>query len=274
MVFTILQHPMDELKQVGEHLDELRKRVLRMVIAVGIITFFILGFHLTPFVYNGITLYYPNPNPFDNMAAQVTVAMKHQLLPPTVQLIQTAPGQAFFAQFYVAVLLGIVIGMPVIVKEFIGFLTPAFAGKEVKIIRSMTVPVVCLFIAGCIFSYLFVTPYILEFLYKYGQSSELLTFLNVVDFITFVLQFLLSFGVSFQLPLIMYAISASGLVSEKFWRKNIRYAIIAIVILGAAITPDGSGITMWFVSGPMMALYLIGMFFAERRAKQIATLKS
>src|SRR5256885_4766763 len=274
MVFTILQHPMDELKQVGEHLDEIRKRVLRMVIAVGIITFFILGFHLTPFVYNGITLYYPNPNPFDNMAAQVTVAMKHQLLPPTVQLIQTAPGQAFFAQFYVAVLLGIVVGMPIIVKEFIGFLAPAFDRKEVKIIRSMTIPAVCLFIAGCIFSYLFVTPYILEFLYKYGQSSELLTFLNVVDFITFVLQFLLSFGVSFKLPLIMYAVSASGLVSEKFWRKNIRYAILAIVILGAAITPDGSGITMWFISGPMMALYLIVIFFAELGAIQNVTFKS
>src|SRR5207249_7055978 len=125
-----------------------------------------------------------------------------------------------------------------IVKEFIGFLAPAFDRKEVKIIRSMTIPAVCLFIAGCIFSYLFVTPYILEFLYKYGQSAELLTFLNIVDFITFVLQFLLAFGISFQLPLIMYSVTVSGMVDEKFWRRNLRYAIIAIVILGAAITPD------------------------------------
>jgi sec-independent protein translocase protein TatC len=265
---------MDELKNVSEHLNEIRKRVIRMVVAVGIITFFILGFHLTPFVYDGITLYYPNPNPFDNMAAQVTVEMKHHLVPPTVQLIQTAPGQAFFAQFYVAVLLGIVIGMPIIVKECVGFLAPALGKKEIHIIRSITIPAVCLFIAGCIFSYFFVTPYILGFLYKYGQSAELVTFLNVVDFITFVLQFLLSFGISFQLPLIMYAVSASGLVDTKFWRKNIRYAILGIVIFGAAVTPDGSGVTMWFISGPMMALYLIGMIFAERRAKKTATLKS
>jgi sec-independent protein translocase protein TatC len=265
---------MDELKHIGEHLEEIRKRVIRMVIAVVIITFFILGFHLTPFVYNGITLYYPNPNPFDNIAAQVTVAMKHHLVPSTVQLIQTAPGQAFFAQFYVAVLLGMVIGMPVIVKEFVGFLAPALGKKEIHIIRSITIPAVCLFVAGCLFSYFFVTPYILDFLYKYGQSSELVTFLNVVDFITFVLQFLLSFGVSFQLPLIMYALSAAGLVDSKFWRKNIRYAVLGIVIFGAAVTPDGSGVTMWFVSGPMMALYLIGMIFAERRSKQTATLKS
>ena len=265
---------MDELKEIGGHLEELRKCIIRIIVAVGIVTFFILGFHLTPFVYNDIKLYYPNPNPLDNMAAQITLIMKNQLIPPTVQLIQTAPGQAFFAQFYVAILLGVVIGMPIIVKEFVGFLAPALDKKEIQIIRSITIPAVCLFIAGCLFSYFFVTPYILEFLYKYGQSSGLVTFLNVVDFITFVLQFLLAFGISFQLPLIMYAVSSSGLVDEKFWRKNIRYAIIAMVILGAAITPDGSGITMWFVSGPIIALYLIGMIFAERQAKQIATLKS
>ncbi len=265
---------MDRPMSISKHLEEIRKRLLRMVIAVGTIAFFILGFHITPFAYNGITLYYPNFSPFDNIAAQVTLAMKHQLLPPSVQLIQTAPGQAFFAQFYVAVLLGIAVGMPVIVREFVAFLGPALDRKEIQIVRSITIPAVTLFIVGCLFSYFFVTPYILEFLYKYGQSAELLTFLNIVDFITFVLQFLLAFGISFQLPLIMYAVTASGMVNEKFWRRNFRYAIIAMVILGAAITPDGSGVTMWFVAGPMIGLYLIGMIMSERQAKHIATLKS
>jgi sec-independent protein translocase protein TatC len=257
-----------------EHLEELRRRVFKMVIAVGIITFFILGFHLTPFTYSGTHIYYPTFSPFNNIAAQITVLMKHQLLPPSVQLIQTAPGQAFFAQFYVAVLLGIVFAMPVIVKEFMGFLSPALHKKEIGIIRSITLPAIVLFIAGCLFSYFVVTPFMLEFLYRYGQSAGLLTFLNIVDFINFVLQFLLAFGISFQLPLIMYAVTVSGMVDEKFWRKNIKWAVIAIVILGAAITPDGSGVTMWFVAGPLIGLYLIGMILSERRANQIATLKS
>ncbi len=265
---------MDELKQIGTHLEELRKRLIRIVLTVVIISVFILSFHLNAFDYNGITLYYPTPDPLDNIAAQVTVAMKNQMVPESVQLIQTAPGQAFFAQFYVAGLLSLVFGMPIIVKELVGFVSPALGKKETKIIRNITVPAVGLFIAGSLFSYFFVTPYILEFLYKYGESSGLVTFLNVVDFITFVLQFLLAFGISFQLPLVMYAVSASGMTDAKFWRKNIRYAIIVIVIFGAVVTPDGSGITMWFVSGPMMALYLVGMIFVERQSKQIATLKS
>lgn len=265
---------MDELKQIGTHLEELRKRLIRIVLTVVIISVFILSFHLNAFEYNGITLYYPTPDPLDNIAAQVTVAMKDQMVPESVQLIQTAPGQAFFAQFYVAGLLGIIFGMPLIVKELVGFVSPALDKKETKIIRNITIPAVGLFITGCLFSYFFVTPYILEFLYKYGEASGLVTFLNIVDFITFVLQFLLAFGISFQLPLVMYAVSASGMTDKKFWRKNIRYAIIVIVIFGAVITPDGSGITMWFVAGPMMALYLVGMIFVERQGRQIATLKS
>jgi sec-independent protein translocase protein TatC len=265
---------MDKPMSITQHLEDLRKRVFRSAIAIGAISFFILSFHLTSFIYDGIKLYYPTFSPFDNMAAQVTVSMKHHLLPPTVQLIQTAPGQAFFSQFYIAILLGMVFAMPVIVKEFVGFLAPALRRKEILIIRNITIPAIILFIIGGLFSYFFVTPYILEFLYKYGQSADLLTFLNIMDFITFVLQFILAFGVSFQLPLIMYALTASGLIDPKFWRKNIRYAIIAMVILGAAITPDGSGVTMWFVAGPMIVLYLIGMAVSEKQARNIATLKS
>lgn len=256
------------------HLEELRRRLFRMVIAVGIVTFFILGFHLTPFVYDGIHLYYPTFSPFDNIAAQITLSMKHHLVPTGVQLMQSAPGQAFFAQFYIAVLLGIAVSMPVIVREFMAFLAPALAKKEVQIIKSITVPAVGLFAVGCAFAYTVIVPYMLAFLYKYGQSAGLVTFLNIVDFITFVLQFMLAFGMSFQLPLIMYAVTASGMVEEKFWRHNIKWAVIGIVILGAAITPDGSGVTMWFVSGPLIGLYLIGMFLSERRARQIGTLKS
>ena len=93
--------------------------------------------------------------------------------------------------------------------------------------------------------------------------------MNILDFVSFVLQFLLAFGLSFQLPLIMYALSASGMVDSKFWRRNMRYAIIGIVIFGAVITPDGSGVTMWFIGGPMLALYFAGMFVIERKARVV-----
>jgi sec-independent protein translocase protein TatC len=265
---------MSELQGIFAHLAELRSRVTRIVIFTGIIILFLLMFKAEQTVYNGITLYYPVPDPLYNIAAQITNYMKQTLVPDDVQLIQTAPGQAFYAQVYVAALVGIVLSMPIIVREFTAFIKPAFKEVEIHAIRSIAIPAMVLFIVGVVFSYTTVIPFILDFLYQYGESAGLVTFLNVMDFVTFVLQFLLAFGVAFQLPLIMYASTVSGLTDTAFWRKNIRYAIVALVIVGAVVTPDGSGVTMWFISGPMIALYLAGMMILERRERKIKTLKS
>ena len=259
---------MSELDGINRHLEELRKRLLRIVLVIGIITAVILFFHAEPIQVGQITLYYPIPEPLDNIAAQITNHMKHNLVPEDVQLIQTAPGQAFFAQIYIAALVGVVVGMPIIIRELVGFIKPALKENEINVSRSISIPALGLFIVGCIFSYNFVIPYILEFLYRYGESAGLVTFLNIMDFVTFVLQFLLAFGFSFQLPIVMYAISASGMVDSDFWRKNIRYAIVAIVIFGAVITPDGSGVTMWFIAIPMIILYVAGMIVIERKERK------
>lgn len=259
---------MSELDGINLHFQELRKRLLRIVLVIGIITAFILTFHAEAIQVGQITLYYPTPEPLNNIAAQITNHMRFNLVPEDVQLIQTAPGQAFFAQIYIAALVGIVVGMPIIIKELVGFIKPALKENEINVSRSITIPALGLFIAGCFFSYNFVIPYILEFLYRYGESAGLVTFLNIMDFVTFVLQFLLAFGFSFQLPLVMYAISASGMIDSDFWRKNIRYAIVVIVIFGAVITPDGSGVTMWFIAIPMIVLYVAGMIVIERKERK------
>lgn len=259
---------MSEITEIYTHLNELRKRVLRIVIVVGIVAVFLMTFHLEPVTYGGIMLYYPTPEPLNNIAAQLTDYFRVNLVPEDVQLIQTAPGQAFFAQVYIAALIGLVAGTPVIVREVVNFLKPALKENEINIGRTITIPIMSLFVSGCLFAYFIVVPFMLEFLYKYGASAGLVTFLNIMDFVTFVLQFLLAFGLSFQLPVIMYAFSQAGLTDTKFWRKNIRYAIIVIVIFGAVITPDGSGVTMWFIAGPMIGLYLAGMALVERKEKQ------
>lgn len=258
---------MSSLDGFGEHAEELRKRTVRAVVAVGAVTAFILTFHMEPYSLDGLVLYYPVPQPLDNIAAQITNHLRDVLVPPSVQLIQTAPGEAFFAQIYIAALVGVAVAMPIIVREVSGFLGPALAESEIRVGRTISIPAIGLFVAGCIFSYQIVVPYILDFLYKYGESAGLVTFLNVIDFVTFVLQFLLAFGISFQLPLGMYAATASGMVTPDFWKRNARYAIVVIVIFGAVITPDGSGVTMWFIAAPMIVLYVAGTLFIMRKIK-------
>jgi sec-independent protein translocase protein TatC len=270
---------------IHEHIDELRSRILRIIVCVVILTIFSMSFGIKPFVLhysdnddnnnsnnNILQLYYPYPDPFNNVAIQLTSYMQKTLLPSEVKLIQTAPGQAFFAQVYVSLLIGIICSMPIIVKEIFGFISPAIGKQTKKIgIFNVFLPTISLFITGIVFSYILVIPFTLNFLYKYGQAIGVETFLNINDFISFVLQFFLGFGIAFELPIVIYAISLTGLVDPRFWRKNFRYAAFILVIFGAIITPDGSGVTMWFVAGPMITLYLIGMISIERRAKRTTT---
>ena len=96
--------------------------------------------------------------------------MRAELVPEKVQLIQTAPGQAFFSQVYIAALVGIVASVPLIIKEFVSFLKPALREAEIKVGRTITLPAIGLFITGCVFSYTLVIPYILDFLYTVSYT--------------------------------------------------------------------------------------------------------
>jgi sec-independent protein translocase protein TatC len=211
-----------------------------------------------------LRFYYPYPNPFENIAVQLTLFLKDTLLPPEVKFIQTAPGQAFFAQIHISLLLSIICSIPIIAREVFAFIYPALSTKTTTAIYKITLPILLLFIMGIVFSYLLVIPFTLSFLYRYGESLGAATFVTVSDFMTFVLQFMLGFGLAFQLPIIMYGFSLTGLVDSTFWSKNLRYAIVIIAIFGALITPDGSGITMWFVSIPMIVLYVLGIMIIRR----------
>ena len=287
---------------VAEHFDELRIRIIHIVICIAIITIFAMSFGIKSTILpvalpswdggsqENLKLYYPIPDPLNNVALQLTSFMKDTLLPTGVKLIQIAPGQVFFAQVHISLLIGLICSLPIIVKEIFGFISPAFNPSknkddfqkdniDKKGIKSFSrfglfkviSPIVLLFILGVVFSYLFVIPFTLNFLYKYGESIGAETFLTVNDFITFVLQFVLGFGIAFQLPVIMYVLSLSGVTDSKFWLRNFRYAIIIISVFGAIITPDGSGVTMWFVALPMIALYAIGIIAIRRREGKVIT---
>ncbi|MDW0126747.1 MAG: twin-arginine translocase subunit TatC [Nitrososphaeraceae archaeon] len=308
---------------IAEHFDELRIRLIHIVICIAIITIISMSFGIKTAIIpialpsqdagqqQNLTLYYLYPDPFNNIALQLTSFMKDTLLPPEVRLIQTAPGQVFFAQIHISLLIGLICSLPIVIREIFAFISPAFyqtksnggfdnrdvrntnteddaaqgnvqqtrkeEGKKSK--RSFSKidlfkiisPMFLLFIFGVVFSYVLVIPLTLEFLYKYGESIGVETLLTVNDFIAFVLQFILAFGIAFQLPVLMYVLSLSGLTDSKFWQRNFRYAIIIITVFGAIITPDGTGVTMWFIALPMIGLYALGIIAIRRKEGKAIT---
>ncbi|MFZ0329407.1 MAG: twin-arginine translocase subunit TatC, partial [Nitrososphaeraceae archaeon] len=243
---------------------------IRIEIVLAVLTILNTTLSFKTFDYDGYRIPILYPDLFDNIAIQTMTLMRQSLLPDNVTLIQTSPGQAFFAQIYVASLLALILTIPIIIIETISFVGPGLYRHESTFVKKITVVAIGLFGVGCTFSYLVVIPIVLEFLYKYGAFIGITTFLDISQFVPFVLQFLLAFGVSFQLPLLMWGLTISGFIPPKIWRNNLRYVIIVLAIFGALVTPDGSGITMWLVAGPMLSLYLCGMLVVERAGRNIS----
>ena len=253
-----------------DYLQEIRIRIIRIVLAVVLVTILCMTLTINMFDFNGYKIPFPYPDPSNNIAIQVIITMKENLLPENVTLIQVAPGQAFFAQIYVAVILGIIMAMPFIVREFVAFIGPGLYQHEKATVKKVTIYAIGLFAIGSLFSYFIVVPYILEFLYIYGESIGISTFFEITEFIPFVMHLLIAFGLSYQLPIIMWATTVSEMVEPRFWRNNLRYFIIIIAIFSAIITPDGSGVTMWFIAGPMLLLYVLGILLIERKIKKVS----
>ncbi|MGH9955161.1 MAG: twin-arginine translocase subunit TatC, partial [Nitrososphaeraceae archaeon] len=155
---------------IREHIDELRVRILRVAVVIIVITIFAMTFDLRPIQVNGIPLAYPYPDPLHNISIRLTFYMQETLLPEEVSLIQTAPGQAFFSQIYVSVLIGLTVSIPIIMREISAFISPAISIKTKIGLVNVFLPSIALFIGGIAFSYILVIPFVLGFLYEYGEA--------------------------------------------------------------------------------------------------------
>ena len=253
----------DEGKPLSKLLHELRERIIRISISVIVTISVCMTMSITIYNFGNYKIPILYPDSLHNISIQIIMFMRDTLLPKSVTLIQVAPGQALSAQIFVAIITGLIISMPIMFREIIAFVAPALHSHERKIIKNIVFPAIFLFVAGCFFSYYFVVPYTIEFLYKYGQAMDVASFFEITQFISFSMLLLLIFGFSYQLPLLIWVLTKTKVVKPRFWRNNIRYVVIILVLFGAFITPDGSGVTMWFVIGPMLLLYVIGTLVAE-----------
>ena len=259
---------MSNERSLSDYREDLRSHLVRIIIVVIIITFLCMTFSIRLFDINGFKFPILQPDLLNNVAGQVILFIKQNLVPENVTLIQTAPGEVFFAQVHVAAVLGIILGMPFIVREIAAFIGPALYRHEKSAMRKIMLSSSGFFLIGCLFSYFIVIPYVLDFLYTYGESVGVATFFDISEFVPFVLEFFVAFGIAYQFPVIMWGTSVSGMVDPLFWRKNLRYFIIMSVVFGAIVTPDGSGVTMWFIAGPMILFYILGILFIEKKVKR------
>jgi len=251
-----------------EHIAELRSRFLRSVAFIATVAILSFAFQLRRIWVAGFRLYYPWPDPFNNMCSQILQRLRTDLVPADVAVVVTTPAEAILVEIKISLFIGVALGMPFVLYQIWKFASPAMHKHEKRMALGLIFPATGLFLLGCAFSYFLITPFTIDFLYGYARALNVGLLLSVDEFVSFILLFTLAFGLAFELPVVMYLISKTGLVGPDFWKKYWKHSMVAFAVFGAAITPDASGVTMLMVMLPMIALYGVGYLLSVRINRQ------
>jgi sec-independent protein translocase protein TatC len=230
------------------HLEELRDRLVRCFIAVGV--GFVVSFG------------------FKEKLFQILVNPLVKVMKEGDTLIYTGLPEAFFTYLKVSLLASIMISSPVLLYQFWMFVAPGLYDKE----KRMMIPIVVLstffFVGGSLFGYFVVFPF--GFKFFLGFATETIRPLpSMKEYLGFSAKLLLAFGLVFELPLVLTFLARLGVVSVDFLKKNRKYAML-LFFVGAAILTPPDVITQVMMALPLMVLYEISILGAKIFGKKKA----
>ncbi len=258
--------------------DILKHKIFICLLLFIIASFFLFFFAVKityidiPFI--GITL--PIPSFFltliptkDTISMQFLTKIQNDLLPAKIELIIINPLNVVIAQICISLFLGFISVFPLILYQFISYLSPALKKKERKMIILSILPSFLLFIAGCLFSYLFFLPFTFKILYSYIVAVGVRPFFEISQFISLSIVFTLVCGLIFLLPVFMTGLSALDVIDASVWKKNWHIAFIVFTIFSAIITPDNTGISMIFITITLAILFILGYYGSRIVSKKL-----
>jgi len=236
------------------HLLELRNRLLRSVIAIGI-CFVPLAFL---------------QNELFTLVAKPLIDQ----LPEGTSLIATSVVSPFMAPLKLSIMLALFIAMPYVLLQIWGFVAPGLYKRERRFALPLIVSSIVLFYAGVAFAYYVVFPLMFKFLASTTPVGvKMMT--DIAQYLDFVLLLFLAFGVAFEMPVAVVLLVATGLVKLDVLTRNRGYVILGIFIIAAFLTPPDA-VSQSFMAIPMYLLYELGIVFARmiqksRRSESPAT---
>ncbi|NOW47215.1 sec-independent protein translocase protein TatC [Novosphingobium sp. SG751A] len=234
-----------------EHLVELRGRLLKSIAAL--------------FVAFGICLYFVNP------ILAFLVQPLRDAAGTGGKLIYTKLYEAFFVDLKVALFAAFILAFPVISNQMWAFIAPGLYAKEKKAFLPFLIATPVLFLSGAALAYYVVMPTAFRWMLGFqgnrgGIQMEALP--SVGDYLGLVMQFILAFGISFLLPVLLLLLNRAGIVTRQQLSSARRYVIVGITVLAAVLTPPDVG-SQLMLAVPLMILFegsLVVMWFGEKRA--------
>jgi len=182
--------------------------------------------------------------------------------PATIHLIAIKMTENFMIYFKVAIVAGIAIAMPVLIYQVVGFVAPGLTRKEKRWLFRLLPLVTIFFITGLAFAYFVVLPFAIHYLLTFDANIAEPT-IQITDYIGFVLTVEMWLGVAFETPLVIYMLAKLNLVSVERLTRYRKFAILAVFIIAAAITPTPDPFNQTLVAIPLYLLYELGILFAR-----------
>lgn len=239
-----------EEMSLQEHLEELRDRIVKAVVAIGVA--FIAGVFIAKPILEEIV-----------RAAQVEVGEDGQ-----GGLDIQSPTDPITIYFKIAIYVAIGFAMPVLIYQLIAFLAPGLTRKEKRILFGSLPFVSILFLSGVAYAFFFAVPRAFAFLSSW-QSDIFSWDPDSGQVINFYLTLMIGLGAAFQLPVVMFLLAKLNIVSPRKMSLYRRYAFLLILVASAIITPSTDPINMAFVAVPLLLLYEIGIIIARLFAKPL-----
>jgi sec-independent protein translocase protein TatC len=242
-----MEDPIEEKMPFTSHLEELRTRIIRIMIAAAI------GF--------GVCWY------FKEWLFQIVTRPLTQVLPPNSYMIYTSLPEAFFNYMKISFYASLFLTSPYILYQLWKFISPGLYKTEKKYMIPFVISSTILFICGILFGYYLALPPAFSFFVEFS-SDFLKPMLSMREYLSFSLKLLLAFGVSFELPVVIFFLAKIGVVNSKMLSRNRRYAILIIFIAAAILTPSPDALTQIIMAVPLMGLYEIGILVAKLAEKK------
>ncbi|RZO51391.1 MAG: twin-arginine translocase subunit TatC [Prochlorococcus sp. MED-G132] len=216
-----------------DHLEELRQRVLRSLLAVVLAA----------------------------VACLLMVKPLVRLLEApagSIHFLQLAPGEFLFVSIKVAGYAGLTLALPYVLYQGLGFVLPGLTQRERRLIAPAVAGSAILFLAGLAFAWWALAPAALKFLVSYG-ADVVEPLWSIERYLDFVLLLMLATGLAFQLPVLQLILGILGLLHWQPMLSAWRWVVLGAALAGAVLTPSTDPITMLLLAGAITALFLIGV---------------
>jgi sec-independent protein translocase protein TatC len=220
-----------------DHISELRSRLIRIMIGLVAASSLAYGF-------------------WEKIWFVIAYPLTKQHL--HVDLIATSPMETLMTSFKMSLISGLIISFPWIMWHVWRFLAPALFANEKKVFGITFFSSIVMFAAGAAFAYFAVLPAGLAFLATYTKGAITQNW-RQGDFASFISQFMLAFGIIFELPVVAYVLANMGLITAGGMWRFFRYAVIVIFAVAALLTPGPDPVSQIMMAVPLIVLYLISI---------------